>query len=240
MRLEFGVRTAGSDPLRSFVGSGLLALSARRGRRHPAGAHAVAVGAALRLHSGARSEVAPLNSLRFASFKQTRRVRGGSALRAPTSALRSSSPHKSPPPDATCRATTECSFRRRQRLVQQRRVRAGWSAPVARREAQGSWPRAQRASSSDPSRLFEQRERSERREFSDVAARPMQRARTQNSPCGLFCAWRAPLRLQAQGHAGKSERSADRSSEARKPARTRLCRTERTECTESRRARRSH
>jgi hypothetical protein len=34
----------------------------------------VAVGAARRLHCGARSEVAPLNSLRFAAFKQTRRV----------------------------------------------------------------------------------------------------------------------------------------------------------------------
>ena len=37
----------------------------------------------------------------------------------------------------------------------------------------------------------------------------MQRARTQNSPCGLFCAWRAPLRLQAQGHAAQRGPSPD-------------------------------
>ena len=36
----------------------------RRGRRHPAAAHAVAVVASRRLHSGARSEVARPNSLR--------------------------------------------------------------------------------------------------------------------------------------------------------------------------------
>jgi hypothetical protein len=83
----------------------------RRGRRHPVRAHAVAVSASLRLHCGARSEVAPLNSLRFAPFKQTRRVRSGCALRAPTSALRSSSPHKSPPPGATCRAVNVCGVR---------------------------------------------------------------------------------------------------------------------------------
>jgi hypothetical protein len=34
-----------------------------------------------------------------------------------------------------------------------------------------------------------------------------QRARTQNSPCGLFCAWRAPLRLKAQGHAAQRGQS---------------------------------
>jgi len=54
--------------------------------------------------------------------------------------------------------------------------------------------------------------------------RPTQRAQAQNSPCGLFCAWRAPLRLQAQGHTGESAQRADRFSEARKPARTRPCR----------------
>ena len=51
----------------------------------------------------------------------------------------------------------------------QRRVWVGWSAPLGRREAQGSWPRAQRASTTDSSRLFERRERSKQSEFGDVA-----------------------------------------------------------------------
>jgi len=80
----------------------------------------------------------------------------------------------------------------------QRRVRAGCGAPLERREAQGSWPRAQRASSTDPSRLFERNERSECSEFGDVATRP--------------------------SIAGQSVRSDDRSSESLRPARTRLCR----------------
>ena len=36
----------------------------------------------------------------------------------------------------------------------------------------------------------------------------MQCARTQNSPCGLFCAWRTPWRLQAPGHAAPQGQSA--------------------------------
>ena len=36
----------------------------------------------------------------------------------------------------------------------------------------------------------------------------MQCARTQNSPCGLFCAWRTPWRLQAPGHAAQRGKSA--------------------------------
>jgi len=52
-------------------------------------------------------------------------------------------------------------------LREQRRVRAGCGAPVRRRGAQGSWPRAQRASMTDSSRLSERRERSERSELSD-------------------------------------------------------------------------
>jgi hypothetical protein len=69
-----------------------------------------------------------------------------------------------------------------------------WSAE--KRRARG--PRAQRASTTDSSQLFERSERSERSEFCDGAARP--------------------------SIAGQSARSADRSSEARRPARARLCR----------------
>ena len=85
--------------------------------------------------------------------------------------------------------------------VQQRRARAGGGAPPRCREAQVSWPRAQRASWSDSSRLSERSERSERSEFRDAAARP--------------------------SIAGKSALSADRRGEAPPPARARLCRTDR-------------
>jgi hypothetical protein len=176
--------------------------AARRGRRYPAGAHAVAVCASLRLRCGARTQLAPHNSLR--------------ALRALRSDKRSESDV-----DARCARRAECSAPRRhrnrphrvppaaqhglwfstqtQRASPQRRVRAGRSAPLGRRAAQGSWPRAQRELSSDSSHLFERSERSDRSELCDGAARP--------------------------SSAGKSERSADRASEALRPARTCLCRS---------------
>ena len=68
-----------------------------------------------------------------------------------------------------------------------------WSAEQRR----DCGPRAQRGSITDSPRLFERSERSERSEFGGGAARP--------------------------SSAGESERSADRSSEALRPARTRLC-----------------
>ncbi len=71
---------------------------------------------------------------------------------------------------------------------------------LGRREAQGSWPRAKRESSTDSSQLSERSERSERSEFCDGAARP--------------------------SIAGQSARSADRPSQALRAARTRLCRTD--------------
>ena len=83
--------------------------SARRGRRHPAGAHAGTVGAARRLRCAARPGVAPLNSLRSLRSLRSNR-RGESVLearwRAPTPDLRCSPPQKSPPPGAACRAAT--------------------------------------------------------------------------------------------------------------------------------------
>ncbi len=74
---------------------------------------------------------------------------------------------------------------------------------LARRglQGQGSWPRAKRESLTDSSRMSERSERSERSEFCDGATRP--------------------------SIAGTSARSADRSSEAPRPARTRLCRASR-------------
>ena len=83
-------------------------------------------------------------------------------------------------------------------LFPQRRVRAGRGAPLRRREAQGLWPRAQRASCSDSSQLSERSERSERSEFCDG---PRDRASQ-----------------------GSRRESAGRRSRSARPARTRLCR----------------
>ena len=175
---------------------------ARRGRRCPLAAHAGAVGLAGRLHCDARARVVPQNSLR--SLRSLRSDSRGKSVhearwRAPTPALRFSSPQKSPPADSACRDNPQrWPASRTPAAVQQRRTRAGGGAPLRRREAQGSWPRAQRASSSDSSRLFERSERSERSEFGDGAMRP--------------------------SIAGESARSADRRGEAPQPARVRLCR----------------
>jgi hypothetical protein len=146
-------------------------VGACRGRRSPARAPAVAVAAARRLHCAARSGVAPPNSLR--SLRSLRSNNRGESVvearwRAPTPALRCSSPPKSRPAGSPCREAHGCWCSRQPapRWLQ-RRVRAGCGAPVRRRGAQGSWPRAQRASTSDSSRLFERRERSERSELSD-------------------------------------------------------------------------
>ena len=191
-------------PVLPFVNVRSCTASARRGKGCPPGAHAVAVGAAHRLHCAARSGVAPLNSLRsLRSLRSNRRgesVDEARAARAPTPALRCSSPPKSRPAGSPCREVHGyCCSRQTPPRWLQRRARAGRSAPRRRREAQGSWPRAQRASRTVSSRLFERRERSERSELSDVAMRP--------------------------SIAGESQLRCDRRGEALRPARARLCRT---------------
>ncbi len=167
---------------------------AHRGGRHPSGAHAVAVDAAHRLRPpsqrlGAppgknspqdclcpgdvhRPGVAPPNSLRsrcsLHSDSGGESVDEARAARVPTPCLHSSPPQKSPPPGAARREAAErWSFVEKPPRFPQRRVGVGWGARGRRREAQGFRRRAQRASLTDSSRLFEQRERSERREFSD-------------------------------------------------------------------------
>ena len=122
----------------------------RRGRRHPAGAHAVAVAAARRLRCDARSGLAPQNSLReLRSLRSDSRGESDerSALRAPSPALRLwlrltsasrllpyaatslSSPQKSPPPGTACRAVTLVVF-------------AGNTSPVSAKVRAGSGQRA--------------------------------------------------------------------------------------------------
>jgi len=156
-------------PLLTF-GSVCFRLLERRGRRHPARAHAVAVGAARRLHCGARLGVASPNSLR--SLRSLRSNSGDESVdearcarrpRACAPRRHRNRPRRVPP---AARQRRWC-LSREPIPLQQRRARAGRSAPVRRREAQGLWPRAQRASSTDSSPLFERSERSERSEFGD-------------------------------------------------------------------------
>ena len=84
-----------------------LDASVRCGRRYPVPAHAVAGAASRRLHCAARPGVASPNSLR--SLRSLRSDSGAEsdiearAARAPTPALRCSSPQKSPAPGTACR-----------------------------------------------------------------------------------------------------------------------------------------
>ncbi len=198
----FPVWPSACGPLLPLPGVRFLVASARRGGRYPAGAHAVAVGAARRLHCDARPGVASQNSLR--SLRSLRSDNCAESVDEARCARRpqacASRRHRNRPRRAPPAALKSWGLARRTPARPQRRVRAGRAAPLERREAQGSWPRAQRASSTDSSRLFERSERSERSEFRDGAARP--------------------------SIAGQSARSADRSSEALRPARTRLCRAD--------------
>ena len=157
----------------------------RRGRRYPLGAHGGAVVAARRLHCGARPGVVSPNSLRsLRSLRSNRRrqVRQRSALRAPTPVLRSSSPHKSPPAGTACREVNPWWHAPHDQLpTRPRCLGAGCGAPLRRRGAQGSWPRAQRVRDLTCRRLFERSERSERSEFGDG---PRDRAPEGSRPAG--------------------------------------------------------
>jgi hypothetical protein len=214
-RLEFikssGKGVSAFGPSLPFVSGCSFATSARRGRRCPTGAHAVAVSASLRLHCAARSGVAPQNSLR--SLRSLRSNNRGESVvearwRAPTPALRCSSPPKSPPPGSACRDLHRGSYSSQTTpRCLQRCVRAGCGAPLRRRGAQGSWPRAQRASTTDSSRLFERNERSECSEFCDGprdrapqgsrCAAPTASAKRRGLPARAFA--RADRRMQS-GH----------------------------------------
>ena len=132
-----------------------------RGRRHPPGAHAGAVGAARRLHCDARSGVAPRNSLRsLRSLRSNSRDESDDEARCarrarPCAAPRPGNhPRQAPPAATNCRRFSPRALAVQQRrtpnhrrfssrafaVQQQRRMRAGRGAPRRRREAQGSWP----------------------------------------------------------------------------------------------------
>src|SRR5580765_4671574 len=100
-----------------------------------------------------------------------RRVSLRSALRAPSPALRCSSPQKSPPPGTACRdvepVVLRLAFNAKRTTHAGAKARAG--RPAARlgggEERRARGPRAQRASTTDSSTVFERSERSERSEF---------------------------------------------------------------------------
>jgi len=180
---------AADGPLLSFAKDRFRGVQARRGRRHPLGAHGGAVSASLRLHCGARPGVASHNSLRSLrslrsdkcaesdhEARYARRPRA-CAPRRPTNR-----PQRIPP----AALNRWFVFDREQPMPPQRRGRAGRrSAPERRREAQGSWPRAQRASLTDSAHLSERSERSERSELCDgPRARCTEPGHEQS--CGLF------------------------------------------------------
>ncbi len=161
-----------------FIVAALRRATERRGRRYPARAQTAAVGAARRLHCDARSLVVPHNSLR--SLRSLRSNRCGKsdvdarAARAPTSALRFSSPQIRPrrvPPAAPPHRDWSAT---RQRATAAK-ARAGWPAQrlCGAEERRPRGRRAQRASTSDLPQLFERSERSERSEF---CGRPRGRA----------------------------------------------------------------
>jgi hypothetical protein len=87
---------------------------------------------------------------------------------SPANGLRPLAPPLLPGKGTHCpRPATPSVFDRRTPTTHPRsRERAGRCARGRRREAQGAWPRAQRASTIDSPRLFERSERSERSELS--------------------------------------------------------------------------
>ena len=99
-----GTWRSASGPLRSFVGVCFRVASARRGRRCPARAHAVAVAAARRLHCDARPGVAAQNSLRslrsLRSDNRAESVYEARCARRPRSCAsrrHTNRPHRAPP-----------------------------------------------------------------------------------------------------------------------------------------------
>jgi len=172
---------AAFGPLRSFVVGCLGTACAPRGGRCPLGAHTGAVGALRRLRCGARPSVAAQNSLReLCSLRSN--IRAESVYEARCARrLKASAPRR--PTDRPQRAPPAALDRwafwpRKTLAALQRRARTGHAAPRRRREAQGLWPRAQRGSLTDSSRMFERSERSERSEFCDATPdRAPQRSR---------------------------------------------------------------
>ncbi len=202
------------------------ATTERRGRRTLAGAHAAAVGAARRLHCGARSRIAPQNSLR--ELRSLRSNNRGESVHEARCARRSwpcaprrrrNRPCQGPP---AAKGTTELRAGRVARCL----GKGAGGQPAVRlcaaekRRARG--PRAQRASLSDLPRLFERSERSSRSEFCGRATRPSSEPGHRTGPAACSVPGERPGACRRQGSAG-NPREARASSEAPTAARPRLC-----------------
>jgi hypothetical protein len=149
----------------------LIWTSAHRGRRHPAVAHGGAVCASLRLHCGARSEVAPQNSLRSLRSLHSDNC-GGSVNEArcarrprPCAPRRPTNRPRRVPPAASA---TVCVLRANTTDVSAKacpgRLRSACEAP----SSTGLVARARSALRQlTCRRLFERSERSERSELGD-------------------------------------------------------------------------
>ena len=157
------------------AGAAFLSCASRRGRRYPAVAHTGAVGAApdypVVLAQGSRRRTRCVRCARSAQTAATSQLTKRAA-RADPRAVLLGAPEIASAGYRLPRGVDVDLGDEYQIPLMQRRVRLGRSAPLLRREAQGLRPSAQRGSSTLSSRLFERRERSERREFRDVAARP--------------------------------------------------------------------
>ena len=106
-------RRSAFGPLRSFAGVRFVEASARRGRRYPAGAQPVAVGAARRLHCDARPGVASRTHCVRCALSVRTTATSQSTKRASRAdpGLCFSSPQKSPPPGTARRAARWCLLR---------------------------------------------------------------------------------------------------------------------------------
>ena len=152
--------------------------AARRCRRHPAATHAVAVGAARRLHCDARPGVASQNSLRslrsLRSDSRDESVDEARCARRPqacASRRHRNRPRRVPP---AARQQGGCS-RRKPQPYPQRRARAGRSAPLRRREGEQGHKR-----SGGPLVPCERPGRKDRRGLQGQGLRPARAARFNN------------------------------------------------------------
>ncbi len=185
--------------------------SRARAGRCGLGAHTVAVGALRPLRCDARAGGAPQNSLRSRCSLRSNScgehvdVARCACLPRPCASRRHRDrPQPTPPSASLYKRWSACGGVPSASAVASasglgiptpllpRRVGPGLGAPLGRRVAQGLRPRAQRASLTDSSRLFERRARSAQSEFCDG---PHDRA-TQGSHRAVVT---APVKRPAQG-----------------------------------------
>ena len=171
--MKLALSTPAVGPLPTFARVCFAPASARRGRRCPAVAQAVAVGAGRRLPCAARQASVPHNSLRSLRSLRSDNMRQKclrSALRAPPARLRCSAPQTAPPPGTACRSTHRGGPRREP----PRWVAKGCPGGVRRAYEAPSNAGCMASARSAPRKHFWRilSERSERSERSELCAGP--------------------------------------------------------------------